>query len=59
MCEVKLHTKIKFFSTFCKKLEEVEKEVNDFCRNRIVIDIKMQDTRIMVIYSGGSDEVEN
>lgn len=59
MCEVKLHTKIKLFSTFCKKPEEVEKEVNDFCRNRIIVDIKMEDTRIMVIYSGGSDDVEN
>lgn len=54
-----MYTKIKLFSTFCKKPEEVEKEVNDFCRNRIIIDIKIADTRIMVIYSGGSENVEN
>lgn len=52
-------TKIKLFSTFCMKPEEVEKEVNDFCRSRSIVDIKIADTRIMVIYTGGSDDVEN
>ena len=55
MSEIKLHTKIKLFSTFCKKPEDVEKEVNDFCRNRIIVDIRMADTRIMVIYKGASN----
>ena len=59
MREIKLHTKIKLFSTFCKEPEEVEKEVNGFCRNRIIIDIRMEGTKIMVIYNGSSDDVEN
>lgn len=45
--------KIKFFSTFCKKFEDVEKEVNDFCGCVDVIDIKIYDTRIMVLYVEG------
>ena len=47
-----LNYKVKFFSTACKNLKEVEKEVNEFCRQKIVVDIKLNDYKIMVIYKG-------
>ena len=44
------NVKIKLFSTVCKSFEDIEENVNSFCKNVNVIDIKQFDTRIMVIY---------
>ncbi len=45
------NVKIKFFTMVCKQFNQIEEEVNTFCKDVIVVDIKHTDTKVMVIYT--------
>lgn len=45
------NVKIKIFNTNLGICREVDEEVNAFCEHVNVIDVKLSDTKVMVIYT--------
>lgn len=45
-----MNTKIKIILQYCKKAEEIEREVNDFCKGKDIISIQATDIKIFITY---------
>ena len=46
-----MDTKLKIILQYCKKSEEVEKEVNDFCKGKNIISVYATDIKVFIVYN--------